>query len=157
MQHYNVRPVDHDSLNQVQDLFMQYRVFYRKASDRNRSDEFIASRFRKNQSKIWTVSDGDEVVGFAQVYLEFSSLELRYRWVLNDLFVEPAVRGRLLGYALVDTVVGAARDDNADEIILETEANNSTARKLYEKYGFVAYKNEGEFIHYRLLLSSLEN
>lgn len=92
------------------------------------------------------------VVGFVQVYLEFSSLDLKYTWVLNDLFVETDCRGDGYGFALIDTVVKSATDASADEVVLETEADNKPARNLYERYGFTPFKEDEAFVHYRLNL-----
>jgi GNAT superfamily N-acetyltransferase len=50
-------------------------------------------------------ADG-EALGFTQLYPAFASLSLAPSWILNDLYVEPAARGRGVGEALMQ----AARD-----------------------------------------------
>ena len=146
-----------DHLGSVKDLFEKYRSFYRMPQNRARSDKFVADRFENNQSLVWVAIEDGDVVGFVQVYFEFSSLHLTYTWVLNDLFVDTEVRGSGHGYRLTDTVVSSARMAGADEVVLETESDNTTARALYDRYGFVTYKEDEEFVHYRLGLCDEED
>ena len=54
--------------------------------------------------------DRGEVVGFALWFLNFSTWLGRHGLYLEDLFVRPTHRGRGLGKALLETLVGIARD-----------------------------------------------
>jgi GNAT superfamily N-acetyltransferase len=62
---------------------------------------------------------------------------------LQDLFVDPAVRGRGAARALIEAVAKAARQRGADRLYWLTQTHNATARKLYDK---VAKYND--FIRY---------
>jgi len=62
---------------------------------------------------------------------------------LEDLFVLPAARGKGLAAALIDELIARGRNGNWDRVYWMTENNNTTARKLYDRYGsadgFVRY------------------
>ena len=62
---------------------------------------------------------------------------------LQDLFVDPTVRGRGVARALIAGVADAARAHGAPKLYWHTRANNATARALYDKVathdGFIRY------------------
>jgi len=63
---------------------------------------------------------------------------------LNDLFVDPQIRGGGIGAALIDAVVTEARQQHWSEVYWHTQQNNSVARGLYDKVtggsdGFINY------------------
>jgi GNAT superfamily N-acetyltransferase len=63
-----------------------------------------------------------------------------YTWGLNsvcyleDLFVNPAARGKGLGAALLDALIARGRNGAWDRLYWHTAENNTTARKLYDRY-----------------------
>ena len=62
---------------------------------------------------------------------------------LQDLFVDPKVRGRGVARALIEAVAVAARKRGADRLYWLTQSHNAAARALYDK---VAKHND--FIRY---------
>jgi len=52
---------------------------------------------------------------------------------LQDLFVDPAVRGRGVARALIEAVADAARARGAEKLYWLTQDHNTTARALYDK------------------------
>lgn len=75
-------------------LFDAYRVFYKKESDLSAAQVFLRERLIKNQSVVFMVYDGSRAIGFTQLYLLFSSVNMAAVWLLNDLFVDPTYRGK---------------------------------------------------------------
>ena len=75
-------------------LFDAYRVFYKKESDLSAAQVFLRERLTKNQSVVFMVYDGSRAIGFTQLYLLFSSVNMAAVWLLNDLFVDPTYRGK---------------------------------------------------------------
>ena len=63
---------------------------------------------------------------------------------LEDLYVDPGVRGGGIGRALIEAVYQAADARGADEVYWFTQTHNETARKLYDRIGklrgFVIYE-----------------
>ena len=53
---------------------------------------------------------------------------------LEDLFVNPDVRGAGLGRALIDEVKKVAIGAGSQRLYWNTDSTNSTARKLYDSY-----------------------
>jgi GNAT superfamily N-acetyltransferase len=62
---------------------------------------------------------------------------------LQDLFVDPAVRGQGVGAALIEHVAEVARERGAARLYWLTQAHNARARALYDRLaqhkGFIRY------------------
>ncbi len=61
---------------------------------------------------------------------------MRDLWILNDLFVAPEGRRQGVGRALMDRARRLAVETGARGLVLETEADNQTAKGLYEELGW---------------------
>lgn len=63
---------------------------------------------------------------------------------LQDLFTEPALRGRGIARALIEAVAARAREGGAARYYWNTQDHNATARALYDKVarfnGFIRYE-----------------
>lgn len=138
-------------IDDVAELFEQYRSFYGKAPTRE-ARTFLAERVSSGQSLVLLARDGYAVVGFVQVYRAFNSIHLTHDWVLGDLFVDGGARGRRVGGGLVDAVITAARENDAHSIRVETEEDNGYARRLYESRGFTETGDDGRLVQYSLQL-----
>jgi ribosomal protein S18 acetylase RimI-like enzyme len=73
-----------------------------------------------------------EVVGYAFVTTHFGGKLVH----LVRIAVLPAWRGRAVGVRLLAEVVLYARAIGADSLTLNTQSNNTAARRLYEWFGF---------------------
>jgi ribosomal protein S18 acetylase RimI-like enzyme len=140
------QPADMPSIER---LFDAYRQFYGRTGDEERAAEFLRARVAAGESRVLTARAGDRVVGFCQIYKEFSSLGLTVTWILNDLFVLAEARGLGAGRALVVETLDLARADGATAVVLETQNDNDVAQALYRSLGFVESHRVGEFVHYR--------
>ena len=58
-------------------------------------------------------------------------------WLMS-MWVDPAVRGKGVGAALIDAVAAWARDKGFERLRLEVATANLAATRLYEKTGFAA-------------------
>jgi ribosomal protein S18 acetylase RimI-like enzyme len=140
------RPADMPSIER---LFDAYRQFYGRTGDEARAAEFLRARVATGESRVLAARAGDRIVGFCQIYQEFSSLSLTATWILNDLFVLSEARGLGAGRALVVATLDQARAAGAIAVVLETKSDNDVAQTLYRSLGFVESHRDGEFIHYR--------
>lgn len=134
---------NYDHLELIVPLFDAYRVFYEQESDKESAFEFLKARFDRNESIIFLAFDGDEAVGFTQLYPMFSSVSMKRVYVLNDLFVKSEVRGKGFGAALLQTAADYGKDKGWKGLVLET-AKDNPAQKLYEKMGW----QQDDSLHY---------
>ncbi len=120
-------------------LFDAYRQFYDQPSDPELASEFLAARLWAEDSVVFLAlesADSREALGFAQLYPSWTSVAARPIWILNDLFVAPAARGRGVGHALLERCRQLAVETGAARLALETLAGNTGAQLLYESLGW---------------------
>lgn len=124
-------------LNEAAVLFDQYRIFYGKQSDLDAAKRFLSERLVHQQSLILLArDDAAATVGFAQLYPSYSSVSMRKKFILNDLFVMPQARGTGVATALLDQAKLVAREYGALGLTLSTPVSNTTARQLYKSNGW---------------------
>lgn len=89
------------------------------------------------------VADG-AVAGFATCILHPRTWTVEPTCYLEDLFVDPQRRSQGIGRALIDDLIAIGRRDGWTNLYWHTNADNETARKLYDSYdkadGFVRYR-----------------
>ena len=90
-------------------------------------------------------AEDGRVIGFTQYQLMQRSLSGGMVIYLDDLFVEPEVRGTGAGRKLIDNVVEAARGMGIANVRWLTQEFNYTARKLYD-----TYQPKSDFILYSI-------
>ena len=84
------------------------------------------------------MADGD-CVGAIVCKLDMHK-KVTKRGYIAMLAVDSNYRKRRIGSTLVKKAIEAMVDDEADEVVLETEITNKPALKLYENLGFVRDK-----------------
>jgi GNAT superfamily N-acetyltransferase len=125
-----------EDLPQLAELFNLYRVFYRKPSDIASAKNFVSERMNNNESVIYVAEEGTQLLGFTQLYPLFSSTRMKRSWLLNDLYVLEAHRGKGISKQLIERAKQLSRDTNAAGLALETEKINVVGNKLYPSVGF---------------------
>jgi GNAT superfamily N-acetyltransferase len=115
------------------DLFKQYIVFY-KSSLTDEQFELDWERLNSdfNINGLVAELDGD-VVGFAHYIFRPSTWAEKDFCYLEDLFVDPAIRGKGVGRALINELHKIAIDSGSKRLYWTTAPDNETARKLYDK------------------------
>jgi GNAT superfamily N-acetyltransferase len=144
-----IRRATEADVEEVTDLFVSYLEFYRRGCEPSSAKNFICERLAKGDSEIFLATTSSGAVAFVQLYPAFSSLSMKRIWILNDMYVQPAARKQGVGGALLARVKKFAVETGAAYVTLETAADNSAARQLYEQNG---YQESREFLHYELLL-----
>lgn len=90
--------------------------------------------------------DGERLVGICHHLLHRSTWSLGHYAYLEDLFTNPAHRGRGVARALIEVTAQSARDGGATKLYWQTHEGNMAARALYDQVarheGFVVYERE---------------
>ena len=136
-----------DHLDLLVPLYDGYRAFYKAASDNDAARQFLQERIANAESVIFLALEGDNGLGFTQLYPLFSSVSMRRLWLLNDLFVAPSGRGKGVGGALLEQARAFALEQGAKGLFLQTAADNVTAQRLYAAHG---WKRDEQFYVYEL-------
>ena len=124
-------------LEELNDLFDDYRAFYNKKSDKETSKAFLKERIEKNESEIYIARNENGVAtGFTQLYPLFSSTRLKRFWLLNDLFVHRDFRGKGISKLLIEHAKQLCIDTKACGMYLETGKDNNVGNQLYPSSGF---------------------
>jgi len=121
-----------DNIDQLVRLFDEYRIFYGMKSDLKQAETFLKKRLELNESIIFVaINDDKDCIGFTQLYPLFSSTKMQKLWLLNDLYVEKAHRGKGYFIALMDAAKAYCKKTDCCGILLETAKDNHRANKLY--------------------------
>jgi GNAT superfamily N-acetyltransferase len=144
-----IRPATVADVDELAVLFDGYRQFYRQPSDLAGACAFLGERLARAESVVFLALDGEQAVGFTQLYPSFTSAGMARIFVLNDLFVAPGARGRGIGAALLRHAAEFARGEGAVRLALSTEKTNATAQALYEREG---WRRDDAFLSYTLPL-----
>ncbi|MEM6724599.1 MAG: GNAT family N-acetyltransferase [Bacteroidota bacterium] len=134
-----------DHLEVVANLFDQYRVFYEQDSNLAEATAFLKARIERSESEIFIAFWEGRPAGFTQLYPFFTSVGMKRKWVLNDLFVHPSFRRRGVAMRLMLEAMDFAKTSGAASISLETASDNHAAQRLYETLGWK--KNEKFFVY----------
>ena len=114
-------------------LFKDYIIFYKSQL----SDELYELTWQRlnsgfNINGLLAELDG-KVVGFTHYIFRPSTWAVEDFCYLEDLFVDPAVRGGGVGRALIKAVEEIAIAKGSKRLYWTTAPDNETARKLYDK------------------------
>jgi len=144
-----VRRARTSDLDEIARLFDAYRQFYGQPGDLVSASRFIRARFERDESVILVATEDKPILGFVQLYPTFCSVTAAPLFVLYDLFVDPPVRRRGVGRALVRAAREHAQAQGAVRLELATARGNAAAQALYESEGWV---RDDEFFRYSLVL-----
>src|SRR5215212_2376261 len=117
-------------------LFDRYRQFQGRPADAVAAREFLRARFDHGESIVFIADDGEQPLGFAQLYPSFSSVSLQRVFVLNDLFVAEDGRRRGVATRLLSALESYAGALGASRISLNVARPNTTAQALYAARGW---------------------
>ena len=128
-----IRPIVTSDKDRWLDLFKQYIIFY-KSSLTEEQFELTWDRINSdfNINGLIAESDG-QIIGFAHYIFRPTTWDPNDFCYLEDLFVDPAVRGKGVGYTLIKELENIAVSKGSNRLYWTTAPDNSTARKLYDR------------------------
>ena len=86
--------------------------------------------------------DGEEAVGLAVYFFEFSTWRGQRGVYVQDLYVSPRARGRGLGRELIEAVRRQAAEQGARYVKLTVYDRNPAALAFYHAMGFLSCEDE---------------
>jgi ribosomal protein S18 acetylase RimI-like enzyme len=145
-----VRPAETRDLDQLADLFDQYRQFYECPPDLGAAKNWIAENLEQGRSTIFAADNGTQLLGFTQLYPALCSVDLVDYFVLYDLYVIEAARQQGIARALMKAASEWAKTQGAARLDLETARDNYPGQALYKDLG---YELDEVFLKFSLDLS----
>jgi len=134
----HIREASTDDLPVLGRLFDEYRQFYELPSDLEKANAYLKARLGGHDSTVLVAADdGEELIGFTQLYPTWCSLLGGPVYVLYDLYVAPRARRRGVGRALIHAATERGRLDRKLRMSLSTAKANLGAQSLYESLGWV--------------------
>jgi GNAT superfamily N-acetyltransferase len=128
-----IRPIVASDKERWLDLFKQYIVFYKSSlSDEQFELDWQRINSEFNINGLVAEVDG-HVGGFAHYIFRPSTWDKNDFCYLEDLFVDPTIRGKGLGRALIKELESVALARGSKRLYWTTAPDNETARRLYDK------------------------
>jgi GNAT superfamily N-acetyltransferase len=141
-----IRAIEEKDKSQWLKLWAGYLEFY-KSTISPEQTELTWKRLINNELKIFgfVAEDQNGVIGFTHCLFRPSTWTETDYCYLEDLFVDPNIRGKGVGRALIEKVVDLAKEKKSKRVYWTTQEFNKTARVLYDSITPVS-----EFVQYRL-------
>ncbi|MGB2523388.1 MAG: GNAT family N-acetyltransferase [Luminiphilus sp.] len=145
-----IRLAEARDLDQLAELFDQYRQFYECPPDLSAAKNWIAENLERGRSTLFAADNGSQLLGFTQLYPALCSVDLVDYFVLYDLYVIETARRQGIARALMNAASDWAKAQGADRLDLETARDNAPGQALYRDLG---YELDEVFLKFSLDLS----
>ena len=131
-----IREAQIGDVQSIGELFDQYRQFYEYPPNVDAATRYISDRLTTGTSVVLVAVREKSLLGFAQMYPTWCSLQGGRVYVLYDLFVAPNDRRHGVGRQLMQAAADRAKRDGMVRLDLSTAKSNSRAQSLYESLGW---------------------
>jgi GNAT superfamily N-acetyltransferase len=125
-----------DGFQSFVEAFDRYRVHYGHAADLDRSQAWLTEATTTGPMRAFLARVDGVAAGICLIAICPASLSLGEFWMVRDVFVDPQWRRTGVAGALLDAVRAAAVERGALRLTVQTEDDNASALRLYERYGF---------------------
>lgn len=147
-----VRQVKQADLQPWSDYWAQYQAFYQVDLGPAITERTWARFFDPAEPMHCAVAtDGEQIFGFVHYVFHRSTWGRNDFCYLEDLFVSPSARGRMIGKRLIEFVQDQAGQQRCDRLYWHTQETNKTAQRLYdwiaEKPGVIEYRMPVDVAH----------
>jgi GNAT superfamily N-acetyltransferase len=132
-----IAPIAAPEYGELLPLIAAYQRFYEVEDvDEERNHRFFRRFIAPSDAGLLLGARGDgRLLGYSCLYWHFSSTLARETVLMNDLYVEPDVRGQGVGRALIEASLEVARERGAAHLEWQTAPDNHTAQRLYDSTG----------------------
>ena len=141
-----VRPLAQADRLEWEPLWQGYLTFYKATLPQATTDVTWNKLMDPSRDPfgLCAVDERGKLIGLTHYLFHQSTWTVPHICYLQDLFVDPTVRGHGAGRALIEAVYAAADKAGAAQVYWLTQDFNATARALYDKVA-----NVTPFIRYR--------
>jgi GNAT superfamily N-acetyltransferase len=134
-----IRPAREDEIEELLPLMRAYCDFYKSSP----ADEGVIAMARTlisdpSQGAVFIAREDDRAIGFATLDWKWSMLKGARIGYLEDLFVDPAARGRGTADALIQVCADRCRELGMPAMAWLTAPDNRRAQKVYDRAGAAA-------------------
>lgn len=139
-----IGPLRADDRARWAEMWTQYLDYYETSLSAEIFDCTWSRLLDDRQLHGLAAREGDVVVGITHYLQHDSAWTLQPVTYLQDLFTDPAHRGRGVARALIEAVAAQAIQCGSPRLYWLTQSHNETARALYDKIarhtGFIRYE-----------------
>ena len=128
-----VTPLELQDRPRWAELWTAYLAFYNTTVP---PEQYDSTWTRLHDGRIHGLAARDadgRMIGLAHYLFHEHSWSMRPSCYLQDLFVDPEVRGTGAGRVLIEAVAQAARAADSFRFYWSTDTGNATARQLYDR------------------------
>jgi GNAT superfamily N-acetyltransferase len=134
-----IRPAREDEIDELLPLMRAYCDFYKSSP----ADEGVIAMARTlisdpSQGAVFIAREDGRAIGFATLDWKWSMLKGARIGYLEDLFVDPAARGRGTADALIQVCADRCRELGMPAMAWLTAPDNRRAQKVYDRAGAAA-------------------
>lgn len=145
----SVRPLNSKDKSRWLELWHGYLTFYETSLSSEQTELTWKRLMDSNYGVFGLVAEKDgAIVGITHFMYRPSTWTPKDYCYLEDLFVDPTVRGSGAGRALISKVIELAKEHGAGRVYWTTKESNAQARILYDSFIQVS-----EFVQYRFPLN----
>ena len=145
----SVRPLKAEDKSRWLELWKGYLTFYETSLSDEQTELTWKRLMDSNYGVFGLMAEKDgAMVGITHFMFRPSTWAPKDYCYLEDLFVDPMVRGSGAGRALISRVIELAKEHGAGRVYWTTKENNAQARILYDSFIKVS-----EFVQYRFPLN----
>jgi len=137
-----IREIHSKDKKQWEKLYKGYAVFY-KVEMNNQILRTVWNWLNDKNHELKGIGyeiDG-KIVGLAHYRKLLSPLKGKYIGYLDDIFVDPEYRGQKIGKKLLNKIKEISKANDWNLVRWQTDEDNFTAKKLYEKVATKTKKN----------------
>jgi GNAT superfamily N-acetyltransferase len=146
-------PADASALTALAGAFRDH--LERKAPSDAQFLESIGRLLAEGDAEFLLATEEGEPVGYVLLRYRHSMWASGLEATLEDLFVDPALRGRGVGGRLVQSALARAEEKGCVTACLDTNEHNAASNRIYSELGFSAHSKRwnGRQIFHRRALS----
>jgi GNAT superfamily N-acetyltransferase len=131
-----IRPARTDEIEEMLPLIRAYCEFYEtRPNDAGLREMFETLINEPGQGSVFIARSEGRAVGFATLDWKWSSLKAGRVGYLEDLFVDPAARGRGIADALIEVCASRCRELGRPAMLWMTAPDNHRAQRVYDRTG----------------------